>query len=216
MRFTLEQIKKVFSQKGHEFFDSLNIIGVRSSSTQANVFDDWLYLTYRDGNGIMKTHEFSITTDPGAYWLQNPINVNGTSILVPGQYKNSHTVGLHQGKYEALKQQNPVKVWRDNTRDLTLDKEGQIFEGIFGINIHRSSATSESQTVDRWSAGCQVFKKVADFNFFMDICRKSSQKNFTYTLLEEGDFGGSPGPNSKPNPRSNSKPNINLNMDFSL
>ena len=189
MRFTLEQIKTVFYQKGYHFLESINIVGVRSSNTQANVFDDWLYLAYLDANGIMKILELPVTTDPGLYWLENPTNVNGTAILVPGQYVDSHTIGLHQGKYEALKQQNPVKVWRDNSKDAILNHEGEIYEGIFGINIHRSNATSESTFVGKWSAGCQVFKRVADFNSFMDICKTSSRKNFTYTLLEEKDFG---------------------------
>lgn len=188
MRFTLEKIKQVLEKKNYGFFDTINIIGVRSSNTIANSFDDWLYLIYKDQNGETKTHEFPITTDPGAYWLQNPANVKGTAILVPEQYKDSHIIGLHQGKYEALKQHKPLKVWRDNTRDTTLDKSSQIYEGIFGINIHRSNAQTQSQVVEKWSAGCQVFQKVADFNFFMGVCKNSGQDVFTYTLLEESDF----------------------------
>ncbi len=188
MRFTLEEIKQVLQKKNYNFFDSINIIGVRSTNDIANSFDDWLYLIYKDENGALQIHEFPITTDPGAYWLQNPSNVKGTAILVPGQYKDSHAIGLHQGKYEALKQQKPLKVWRDNTGDLTLDKTGEIDEGIFGINIHRSNATSESAIVEKWSAGCQVFKRVADFNFLMNVCKNSGQRDFSYTLLEETDF----------------------------
>ena len=196
MRFTLEQIQETLNDKEYHFFDknkpySLNIIGIRSKGTIPSAFDDWLYLIYRDDNLDMQIYEFSITTDPGAYWLRNPININGTAILVPGQYKGSHTIGKHQGKYEALKQKRPVKVWRDNTGNTFIDKEGIVYEGVFGINIHRSNASSSTNTVEKWSAGCQVFQNVNDFDFFMGICRKASKiygNSFTYTLLEEDDF----------------------------
>ncbi len=134
MKFTLEKIKRTLEKKGYLFFDkeqkkyNLNIIGIRSNNDIANSFDDWLYLIYKDENGETKTYEFPITTDPGAYWLKNPLSVDGTAILVPGQYKDSHAIGLHQGKYKALKQQKPLKIWRDNTKDTKLDKEGKIHE----------------------------------------------------------------------------------------
>lgn len=198
MKFTVQQIKEVLDKKEYHFFDknkpyNLNIIGIRSNNHVANSFDDWLYLIYRNETLEVQTHEFPITTDPGSYWLKNPLNVNGTAILVPGQYKGSHQIGLHQGKYKALKQKRPLKVWRDDTRDTTLDKEGKIHEGIFGINIHRSNANTESTYVEKWSAGCQVFKSVKDFNFFMEVCHTAAEiygNSFTYTLLEEPDFNG--------------------------
>jgi len=193
MKFTIEQLKSVFENKEYDFIEenhsnSINIIGIRSNATIANSFDDWLYLIYENENGNREIKEFPITTDPGVYWLKNPINVNGTAVLVPGQYKNVYTIGLHQGKYEALKQYGKLKVWRDNNRDLNIDQNGKIYEGVFGINIHRSNAKTESAIVEKWSAGCQVFKRVKDFNLFMEVCKKTQLKYFTYTLLEEKDF----------------------------
>ena len=44
------------------------------------------------------------------------MNYKGVAILKPGQYKKSHKIGKHQGKYEALCQQNPVTVYRDKSR----------------------------------------------------------------------------------------------------
>ncbi|PIB37457.1 hypothetical protein BFP72_07665 [Reichenbachiella sp. 5M10] len=196
MKFTRDALVQVLEKKQYRFFDNqkpynLNIIGIRSNNPIANSFDDWLYLIYRDEHLEWKIFEFAITTDPGNYWLQNPSNVNGTAILVPGQYRQSHAIGLHQGRYEALKQQRPVTVWRDNDRDTSLDMNGPTDTGIFGINIHRSNANGESTVVEKWSAGCQVFKKVNDFNFFMDTCREAARRfgnSFTYTLLEESEF----------------------------
>jgi putative heme degradation protein len=110
-------------------------------------------------------------------------NSAGVARLVEGQYRGSHTLGLHQGKYEALRQQKPVKVYRDKNKDMNFD-EDVIQEGIFGINIHKAGA--DSTYVENWSEGCQVFKKSADFEEFMSICRKAAAihgKSFTYTLI---------------------------------
>lgn len=188
MRFQTEAIQNVLKEKNYVYSDTINIIGIRSKSKQSNSFDDWLYLIYKDDKNKIQTRDYPITTDPGTYWLKNPQNVHGTAILVPNQYKNSHTFGLHRNSYEALKQKNPLKVWRDNNKDDILDHDGEEHEGIFGINIHRSNPTSESTVVEKWSAGCQVFKRVKDFNEFMEICKKSGQTEFTYTLLVEEDF----------------------------
>ncbi len=115
-------------------------------------------------------------------------NAAGVARLVPGQYRGSHTIGLHQGKYEALKQQKPVKVYRDKDKDMQYD-ENIIQEGVFGINIHKAGA--DSTYVENWSEGCQVFKKSADFDSFMKIMNKAATihgKSFTYTLIESKDI----------------------------
>ncbi len=81
-----------------------------------------------------------------------------------------------------------VKVYRDVNKDLKFD-ETKIDEGVFGINIHKAGA--DSTYVENWSEGCQVFKKSADFEAFMTICRKAAAihgKSFTYTLIESADI----------------------------
>ena len=115
-------------------------------------------------------------------------NTAGVARLVEGQYRGSHTIRLHQGKYEALGQAKNVKVYRDANKDLNYD-ENKIQEGVFGINIHKAGA--DSTYVENWSEGCQVFKKSADFEEFMKICRKSKDlhgNSFTYTLIESTDI----------------------------
>jgi hypothetical protein len=115
-------------------------------------------------------------------------NAQGVARLVPGQYRGSHAIGLHQGKYEALKQAKPVKVYRDANKDMTYDTK-LITEGIYGINIHKAGA--DSTYVENWSEGCQVFKKSADFDEFMGLVKKAATlhgNSFTYTLLESKDL----------------------------
>lgn len=195
MAYTREQIESAVKSKGYVWFEGtkdfdVNIVGVRNSATGdkvTNAFDDHMTISYKE-NGEWKFHEWMATTDPGRKGVLEYHNVNGVARLVPGQYRGSHTLGLHQGKYEALKQQKPVKVYRDKNKDLTYD-ENIIQEGVFGINIHKAGA--DSTLVENWSEGCQVFKRAADFESFMSICRKAAAihgKSFTYTLIESEDI----------------------------
>lgn len=188
-------IKGLFEKKKYAFFDegeyNLNIFGVRIK-TDANEFDDAICVAYRDAGGKTRLSTYMATTDPGMAYLHEPLSMEGTAILVPGQYRGSHQVGHHQGKYLALCQRKPVSVYRDNNKDSKHDMNPMDKRtGIYGINIHRSNPYTESKFVDKWSAGCQVFKRVADFDKFMELAHKSKTKwgnSFTYTLLEAKDF----------------------------
>lgn len=119
---------------------------------------------------------------------------SGVAILVPGQYRGSHKIRLHQGRYEALGQQKPVKVYRDNNLDGCYDfDESTIEEGLFGINIHRATkyAGKKSSQIDKWSAGCQVIAAYNDYMQFMQICNNAKDiwgNSFTYTLIESKDL----------------------------
>ena len=73
---------------------------------------------------------------------------------------------------------------------MTFD-ETVIDEGLFGINIHRSNPKTQSEYVENWSEGCQVFKRLKDFEEFMEICRKAREihgNSFTYTLITTKDL----------------------------
>jgi hypothetical protein len=179
---------------GHTVFErgeyNLNIIGIRSKDHQPNSFDDRMCVVFRDEQGWV-TRTWECTTEPGKYWLENPTNVSGTAILVPGQYRSVYKIGKHQGKYDALCQKGgAVKVYRDDNKDAIIDAEVSTEEeGYFGINIHKAGANSTQ--VDRWSAGCQVFSHSADFDEFMSICYAAKAKwgnSFTYTLIDEPDI----------------------------
>lgn len=196
MVFNKDQIEKSVKAKKYAWFEGanldLNIVGIRNLTPGrkvTNVFDDWLTLSYKE-NGVWKFHQWACTTDPGTKGVKEFSNPNGVARLVAGQYRGSHAIGLHQGKYEALKQAKPVKVYRDKNKDMTFD-EAIIQEGIFGINIHRSNPKTESEFVENWSEGCQVFKRVKDFNVFMEIVNKAAKitgNSFTYTLLNSTDI----------------------------
>jgi hypothetical protein len=179
-------------RKGYVIYDKpyqLNIVGVRNDSTTPNSFDDTMYVFWKDDAGKWQGKFYNITTDPGTYWLNNPENPQGTAILKEGQYINSHQIGLHRGNYKALTQKNPVTVLRDYDRNAVLDfVNGKEDTGLFGINIHRASATGTTKTIDKYSAGCQVFENADDFANFLSLVDKHKDlygNNFTYTLVDE-------------------------------
>ena len=167
----------------------LNIIGIRADSTLPNRFDDEIHVFFKNGSGTWIHYIFPATTDPGTYWLQNPMSPQGTAILKQGQYKGSYQIGLHRGKYYALVQSKPVTVLRDYDRNAILDFwNGKPETGMFGINIHRASVNGTTKLVDTYSAGCQVFANINDFNLFMQLCEKHKQlygNSFTYTLIDK-------------------------------
>jgi hypothetical protein len=198
--YTRQQIESAVKSKGYVWFEDLsnrgfdvNIVGVRNNAPSVadkvtNVFDDYLTISYKEA-GEWKFYCWNATTDPGKKGVQQFHNKKGVARLVPGQYRKVWAVDKHQGKYEALCQRlNPVTVWRDGNRDLIFE-EKVTDTGMFGINIHK--AGQDSTWVENWSEGCQVFKRVKDFDIFMSICRKAAKiygNHFSYTLIESTDI----------------------------
>ena len=201
--YTREQIESAVKAKGYVWFEDandkgydVNIVGVRNSETGTeitNKFDDCITISYKI-DGEWQFHCFKCTTDPGKYWAENIMRKEGVAILKPGQYRKSHKLRLHQGKYLALGQQNPVTVYRDDNRDDNYDlDENNTQTGLFGINIHRATKYEgkASTQVDKWSAGCQVIAANDDWHCFLDICQQAREiwgNNFTYTLIESKDI----------------------------
>ena len=195
MKYTRDQIETAVKAKGYAWFEGakdydVNIVGVRNSATGqvvTNAFDDVITVSFKI-DGVWQYKEWANTTDPGKKGVMQFGNKAGVARLVEGQYRGSHTIRLHAGKYEALGQAKNVKVYRDANKDMKYD-ETKIDEGVFGINIHKAGA--DATYVENWSEGCQVFKKSAEFEEFMAICRKAKAihgNSFTYTLIESADI----------------------------
>lgn len=166
----------------------LNIVGLRSNSTESNRFDDEIHVFYKEGNGGWAYHIFPATTDPGTFWLNNPSYPTGTAILHQGQFQDAYEIGLHRGQYSALVQRKPVTVIRDYDRDALLDFSNGVKQtGLFGINIHRADSSGTTKYINKYSAGCQVFQDAGDFVHFMTLCethRKQYGNRFAYTLVD--------------------------------
>jgi hypothetical protein len=185
----LRNLMKALKDKDYVIYDQpfqLNIVGVRNAQSQPNKFDDQLYVFYKDENWNWVLKEYPITTDTGTFWLLNPMSSLGTAMLKEGQYIDTYKQGLHKGQYTALVQDKPVTTYRDYDRNAVFDLGQRETTGNYGINIHKAGA--DSQDVNKWSAGCQVFQKNADFQEFMQLTDKHKANfgnKYTYTLLDE-------------------------------
>ncbi len=191
---TVEQIIAAMRSKNYRVFEDqrghdLNLVGSRTNDNTANAFNDFVTVFYRF-DGQWNFFAFPATTDPGTYYRKKPLNLKGTAIMKPGQYRGAYKVGKHKG-YTALQQKNNITVYRDNDKDATLDTDGSEDSGMHAVNSHRASRVRASTQVDKWSAGCQVLQDPDHFDFLIALCKKASDKysnSFTYTLLEETDL----------------------------
>ena len=190
---SVEVLAEQVQSLGYPFFTkgmlNLNLIGIRNRSHRSETFDDLFCLVYREAeNSPLLLKTFAMTTDPGAYYLQHPMKVEGTAILCPQQARGAYTIGKHRGVYPALVQNKPVLFTRDNDLDADLDITGPVHVGNIGANIHHASAYKKSTEVGKYSAACQVFADPDDYDFYWRCVLASSKyygKNFTYTLLDD-------------------------------
>lgn len=171
---------------GIDFYEDgrLNIVGYRNEFGRANYFDDTISVYVKHDS--WRTYHYEAATLPGFPNLLKPVNMKGTALLVPGQYVNCYSLGMHRNKYRALVQVEPVKVYRDNNKDMVYDLYDRTVDiGLFGINIHRASFGAKVVGLD--GAGCQVIKSSSDFLQFIKICEEAMNSHgnrFTYTLVK--------------------------------
>lgn len=193
MLLNKEKILQAYKRLGYTILSKpyqTNIGGVRSNSNSSNSFDDIVFLFYSD---LKETYFFAYqaTTDPGSYYRLNPINPNGTAIIVPKQHIGVYKVGLHKG-YTAMEQIKPMEYYRDNNKDNVLDMNIKTYTEIGKTNIHHASPTGKSELVNNWSAGCQVIADIKDFDEFMKTIitnsKISHQDRFDYTLFKESEI----------------------------
>ena len=164
----------------------VNMVGVRVDSVIPNIFDDVMYVFYKNQSNNWEGVSFVITSDPGTYWLRNPMMPQGTAILKRGQYP--YKIGTHND-YRALVQRGEVTVIRDHNRDNRRDYDnGREEKGMFQINIHRARRVGTTISIDKNSAGCQVFANADDFAYFMELVSRSvkmyGDKTLFYTLFD--------------------------------
>jgi len=76
---TVDKLREALLRLNYVFFESgdynLNIIGIRTADNTANSFNDFIAVAYKVKD-LWRLDIFNVTTDPGTYWLNHPMNVN--------------------------------------------------------------------------------------------------------------------------------------------
>lgn len=138
---------------------------------------------------------YQITTVPSlAYYGKKPMNPKGVGIKLPGDtlyvYKES-TLGGKQ-KYKMLVEYEEIKVGRYPVGVTKFEtyKPADTFTESCGMQIHRSSTNGVGVCVGPWSAGCQVFSDIDQWNEFTGKIEKETMNSsrFVYALIQLDDI----------------------------
>jgi hypothetical protein len=183
---------KIFESTSKDY--NLNLIGIRDPTPELDDFGCRLWAIWKTPSG-WKSRDWQITTLPGSRYMKEVLlNREGCAILKPGQYLGCYKVRLHRGQYRAVCQDRPVQVYRDGNRDDVFDLDpAMLRSGNYGINIHQPGQAVASSVYNN-SAGCQVFKRRADFREYMWLVERSIAlwgNRLTYSLLDAPGAGGS-------------------------
>ena len=192
MKVTTDKLVAAYTKKNYILKRGIycaNVFGIRANTPATNTFDDIVGILRVNHGNQWEALLCDATTDPGFYYLENPMNVEGTAILIPGQYVGSHKTGLHKGDH-ALIQCGKLRVWRDRNKDDVYDHTNPQDAINTGIDIHHAGVAST--VVGNWSAACQVIARRTEFDSFMfeiaEHLTAGFEDLFDYTLFEELDF----------------------------
>ena len=176
----IQQLLNIAKNNKYKVFNrpyELNIWGIRSQNVASGKFDDSIFVFWKDDDNKWNSKKYTASTDPGTYYLNNPMETLGAAILKEGQnidaWVGSYNSRLGFNSYE-LVQSAPITIIRDYNRDAVLDfKNGRQTIGLYGINIHvGTNPNGKSINVGQWSAGCQVFAIWSEYQEFTKMCLK--------------------------------------------
>lgn len=208
----IDKIIKIVKDGGGEVFENegyINFCGVRNNATN-DTFNDTLYIYWKDiTDGIFKCVKTSgFTTKPGKRVILNTKGTgvaSGAAIVKEGWHPDVWHHGVHGAggnhPHKALRQTpdvtKPITITRDKTQyGIGGDKyELRIISSTTEIgypytNMHRSG-DPYSETVNGWSAGCQVFKDKNEFDEMLNMANfatSKGQKTFSYFLTNKTVF----------------------------
>jgi len=159
------------------------IYSIRSNEDGENVPDDKHYIFEEEKFITMLTG----STNPGAPILKSGFlryNKVGAAVVKSDEwYHDVWQYGLHMGRMRALKQVNPIIVYRDGNKDGKSEEIGTPIKGLFGINFHGMdynvlSKVTKTQ-IGEWSAGCFICNNME--KYYQTI--GSFEKNGLTTML---------------------------------
>ena len=189
MDLSYEGVKKIYSDKGFPFDErifGINILGIRKSLHDSNLFDDTCIIAYKTTKDNVCLEFDKFTTEPGYYFLKVKfMNPKGCAWVKEGYYPKLWTNGLHGEKqYPALIQYSPITVYRDTNMDEVLDNSGGEETGMFGIDFHHGYNCT---LVYNNSAGCQVLENIADLAQVLPLFQlheRTYGKGISYALID--------------------------------
>lgn len=181
----LDRVKSLKSFK--KIPENLWIIGVRSNEDAENIPDDKFYIFHGEKFITMLTG----STNPGAPVLKGGFlkyNKVGAAVVKSDEwYYDVWKYGLHMGRMRALKQVNPIIVFRDGDKDGKSEEIGTPIKGLYGINFHgmdyNALSTVTKSQIGEWSAGCQVINNMEKYYQTIGMFEKNGLT--TYVLLKE-------------------------------
>ena len=201
MDLSYDNIKKLYKKKKYKFCDgtyNLNIFGIRDKTFAEDTFNDYIGVAYENDLCQFKVDLYPGTTDPGVHCLRNPLNKNGTIIMLEGQYRGYYKIGIHNrskpvNSYSSLEQCGAMEYVRDNNKDNVLDIDpSKKIKGVFKTNLHRASKYRVLRYIGLYSAGCQVIQDPKHFDALMDTAKRQVSlgwgDKFSYTLFNINDL----------------------------
>jgi hypothetical protein len=200
MDLSYAQVKRLYKKKKYKFCEgtyNLNIFGIRDTTFVDDKFNDYIGVAYEDSQCKFKVDLYKGTTDPSIHWLRNPLNKNGTAIMLEGQYRGCYKIGIHgrtgNFPYESLEQIGEMAYVRDSNKDDVLDIDpSKKITGIFKTNLHRCSRHKIVRYISLYSAGCQVIQDPKHFDELMVTAKRQVSlgwgDKFSYTLFNIKDF----------------------------
>lgn len=206
---TVDKVIAAMQKKGYSIYSNtsygvnkLNIVGIRNvdkdfNKPVTNYFSDIIVMFYYDERGVRHERIGRFTSVPGLYYQARQFGGAGRSISTKeGQYKAAYYQGFHNSQAKAMRQNSKIPYTQDKSLNSIYNNNGSELANN-GTNIHNSGAYSPNdpkKLINNWSAGCQVFRNIADFNWMSRAADnqiiKTKLKTFDYTLLNIRDISG--------------------------
>lgn len=195
MQIDINLLQAVIARKKYQWFnDKPNIIAVRTTLQVPDVFNDPIFIAYKD-KGVDKLFTAMITTEPGITYQKKLLNPKGCWVMMPNQMIDAYSPGFHQGKpdHRCLRSTGKIFGLRDADLDGIAGNSGTpvwVDGTTVGANIHGANKAGITAKVGPWSAGCQVYNEWKKKEEMMDIVEKLYPRlaKVTYTLLAETDI----------------------------
>ncbi|HEY0658063.1 MAG TPA: hypothetical protein VGD05_06300, partial [Pyrinomonadaceae bacterium] len=143
------------------------------NADELNKFNDRrIVIAIESGKPTLKMNVLA-TTEPGKFYIDNPMNAGGAARIAFGQYK-AWRVGVHKaGKpsaHEALVQVGEISVYRDLNKDGKRTGDTIDVGSGFAINQH-SGHNADANNIGKASAGCLVSRSHDEHNEFMELVK---------------------------------------------